>query len=745
MNQNIHEEQKIEKSFDIDLFKRLFKFTRPYLPVFIICILLLFFITAVDLVRPYLIKVVIDDYINAWEEPMVSSIEALPHDPDKLSVVKYNDQYFVRESELRTYIQDDFVDYLKSQDPEKGQDIEKALKGLSPGSAKNDSKDRSLAEFLNPLKENGVTWAQFIDPEMKYQLFMHEGNQYLTGGVIPSNADIDTRQIENNILYADEDLIHLTTLTEDDYHAFRVADINGIMKVIMTFVIILVGGFLLNYLQALLLNYAAQRQIYEMRQALFNHLMHQSLSFFDKNPVGRLVTRVTNDMKNISDMYTNVLINAFKDVLLLGGTIFVMFALNAKLALVSLITFPLIGLAAWRFRMKAREAHRAVKVKIAKINSALSENISGMKIIQIFDQQAAIKDAFKKVNDEHLEVSLDEIRVFAIFRPTMNLIYSLTLAILIWYGGGKALQGALELGVLFAFINYTEQFYRPIFDLSEKFNILQSAMASAERIFLLFDTNEGIEEVNAPIRLEPFRGEIEFKNVWFSYDEDNWVLKDVSFKVEPGDTVAFVGATGSGKTTIISLLNRFYDIQKGQILVDGFDIKTLSLDDLRGKIGMVLQDVFLFAGDIKGNIRLNQRDMPMECLESVARHVNADPFIKKLPGGYDEPVQERGSTLSAGQRQLLSFARALAFNPDVLILDEATANIDTETEQLIQDAIDKVVRDRTTIVVAHRLSTIQNSDKIIVLHKGEIREVGTHDELLSHEGIYHNLFQLQYK
>jgi len=385
MNQNIHEEQKIDKSFDIDLFKRLFKFTRPYLPIFIICILLLFFITAVDLIRPYLIKVVIDDYINAWEEPMVASAEPLPSSSGSLSVVKYNDQYFVRESDLKAYIQDDLVDGLKAQAPEKEQTLEEGL---------------NLKDSLSLLEDSGITWAQSIDLEMKYQLFMHEGRQYLSKGIIPKNADLDTSQIEDKLLYADGAAIQLESLSEKDYHAFRVADINGIMKVIMTFVAILFGGFFLNYLQALLLNYAAQRQIYEMRQALFNHLMHQSLAFFDKNPVGRLVTRVTNDMKNISDMYTNVLINAFKDVLLLGGTIFVMFALNAKLALVSLITFPLIGLAAWRFRMKARQAHRAVKVKIAKINSALSENISGMKIIQIFDQQAAIKDAFKKINDE---------------------------------------------------------------------------------------------------------------------------------------------------------------------------------------------------------------------------------------------------------------------------------------------------------------------------------------------------------
>jgi len=727
MNNNYHEEQTIEKSFDIDLFKRLFKFTKPYLPVLILCVVLLFFITAVDLVRPFLIKVVIDDYINAWEEPMI----VMDTDLENLSSTAYNNIFFVRLNDLENYIDNELFE----------KDI-----------LENDAKLKaSLTSFygiedkLAFLTEQGFEWASSIDTDNVYQLFIYEGGQYLVHGVIQDGATPDTAQLSSGILYSGDDALETTFLDSEDYQKFRVADISGVMQIIILFVSVLLAGFILNYVQALLLNYAAQRQIFEMRQALFNHLMHQNLTFFDRNPVGRLVTRVTNDMKNISEMYTNVLINAVKDILLLTGTIFVMFALNAKLAVVSLITFPLIGLAAWRFRTKARAAHRSVKVKIARINASLSENIAGMKIIQIFDQQKSIKEEFERVNNDHLSASLEEIRVFAIFRPAMNLIYSLTLAILIWYGGGRALQGALELGVLFAFINYTEQFYRPIFDLSEKFNILQSAMASAERIFLLFDTDETIPRSNTPVKLEPFRGEIEFKNVWFCYEPENWVLKNVSFKVEPGDTVAFVGATGSGKTTIISLLNRFYDIQKGQILVDGHDIKSINLDDLRSKLGMVLQDVFLFAGDIKGNIRLNQTDMPMDCLESVARHVNADPFIKKLPGGYDEPVQERGSTLSSGQRQLLSFARALAFSPDVLILDEATANIDTETEHLIQEAIDRIVKNRTTIVVAHRLSTIQHADNIIVLHKGEVREVGNHEQLLEHGGIYHSLYRLQYK
>lgn len=721
MNNNYHEEQTIEKSFDIELFKRLFKFTKPYVPVLLLCIVLLFFITAVDLIRPYLIKVVIDDYINAWEEPMQQTREDLSRAIPSVHSVHYGDWYYTRKSDLENYIDKELL---------------------------NQPSPISFSDFdskIRYLRDQDVAWANTVDPNVSFQLFTAEGRHYLVKDILPDGVEPDISQIDHGLIFAGDETIYAEYLSDAEYQNFRANDIKGVLNVVILFAFVLFGGFILNYIQALLLNYAAQRQIFHMRQALFDHLMHQSLSFFDRNPVGRLVTRVTNDMKNISEMYTNVLINAFKDVLLLGGTVFVMFALNPKLAVVSLVTFPLIGLAAWRFRTKAREAHRAVKVKIARINASLSENISGMKIIQIFDQQDAIKKDFRAINEDHLMASLEEIRVFAIFRPAMNLIYSLTLAILIWYGGGKAIQGALELGVLFAFINYTEQFYRPIFDLSEKFNILQSAMASAERIFLLFDTDEIIKEIEAPVKLEPFRGEIEFRNVWFCYEPNNWVLKDVSFMVKPGDTVAFVGATGSGKTTIISLLNRFYDIQKGQILIDGHDIKDLALDDLRGKIGMVLQDVFLFAGDIKGNIRLNQRDMPMECLESVARHVNADPFIKKLPNGYDEPVQERGSTLSAGQRQLLSFARALAFNPDVLILDEATANIDTETEHLIQDAIDKIVRDRTTIVVAHRLSTIQNADNIIVLHKGEVRESGTHDQLLEQEGIYHNLFLLQYK
>lgn len=716
MRTDMYEEQAIKKSFDMALMKRLFKFTRPFMPLLMLCVVLLFFITAVDLARPYLIKIVIDDYITAWREPMY----AFDYKVDGLDSTEFDGHYYVREETLT-----------------------KSLENNSEKDVAN--QHENFTARVEYARQEGVPWALDIDLTARFQLITLSDDHYLVHGILPDSVQTSDLELSGLTLGAEDFQAKVTPLTQEAYGAFRAQDNRGILKIIQIFTGMLFAGFLMNYIQTLLLNHAAQRQIFNMRQALFEHLLGQNLAFYDKTPVGRLVTRVTNDMKNISEMYTSVLINALKDFLLLIGTIFVMFSLNPMLTLISLLTSPLIAFAAWRFRMKARAAHRAVKVKIAKINASLSENIAGMRLIQIFDQQKKTRDAFSQINDDHLQATMQEIRVFAIFRPAMNLIYSLTLALLIWYGGGRAIQGTLELGVLFAFINYTEQFYRPIFDLSEKFNILQSAMASAERVFLLLDTKNVIPCAPNPQKLDAFKGEIEFKNVWFSYEPDNWVLKDVSFKVEPGSTVAFVGATGSGKTTIISLLNRFYDIQKGEILIDGKDIKTLDLKDLRSKIGIVLQDVFLFAGDIKGNIRLNQSDMPLDCLESVARHVNADPFIKKLPSGYDEPVHERGSTLSAGQRQLLSFARALAFSPDLLILDEATANIDTETELLIQDAIDKIVKNRTTIVVAHRLSTIQSADKIIVLHKGEIREMGTHNTLLDQQGIYYNLFLLQYQ
>jgi ABC-type multidrug transport system fused ATPase/permease subunit len=450
-------------------------------------------------------------------------------------------------------------------------------------------------------------------------------------------------------------------------------------------------------------------------------------------------------MENLNEMFTAVLVNLFKDVLMLCGIVIIMLRINTPMALVSFTIIPLIIISAAVFRLKARDAYRQTRVKLARINSTLSENISGMRIIQIFNRAAYKYKEFEDINKEHKEAGMRELFVFAVFRPSMDLIYSLALSLLIWYGGARMLAGELPFGVLFAFINYIEQFFQPINDLTEKFNILQSAMASSERIFLLLDEKETVENPSSPVTLGKLKGDIEFKNVWFAYEGENWVLRDISFKINAGETAAFVGATGAGKTSIISLIDRLYDIQKGEILIDGKNIKELDKYELRAQIGTVLQDVFLFSGDIKSNIRLNESRIDDETIMQVSRFVNADKFIEKLPKGYDEEVAERGATFSSGQRQLLAFARALAFDPSILVLDEATSNIDTETEILIQDAIKKVIRNRTTIVIAHRLSTIQHANKIIVLHKGKLREMGTHQELLDRKGMYYDLYLLQYK
>jgi len=536
---------------------------------------------------------------------------------------------------------------------------------------------------------------------------------------------------------------YLMKIAIDDYIA--VGNKEGLKNIALIFAAVITGNFIFNYIQVFLLNYTGQKIIYNMRQELYSHLLRMSLSFYDRNPVGRLVTRVSNDMENLNEMYTTVLVNLFKDIFTLTGIVIVMLRMNAKVALISFIAIPFIFLSALIFRKESRKAYRVTRVKLAKINATLSENISGMKIIQIFNREKYKYDEFFAINDEHRQASLREVFVFAIFRPSMDLIYSFSLALLIWYGGGRVLQGALPFGVLFAFVNYIDQFFKPINDLTEKFDILQSAMSSAERIFLLLDQEEEIKNIEAPKPLGKIEGKIEFKNVWFAYEGENWVLKDVSFTINPGETVAFVGATGAGKTSIISLIARLYDIQKGEILIDGKSIKEIDKYELRSQIGVVLQDVFLFTGDIKGNIRLNNQGIDDEKIKEVAGFVNADTFIENLPNKYDEKVMERGATLSSGQRQLLAFARALAFNPSVLVLDEATSNIDTETELLIQDAIKKLIKGRTNIIIAHRLSTIQNADKIIVMHKGKIREMGKHQELLDRKGMYYDLYLLQYK
>ncbi len=503
------------------------------------------------------------------------------------------------------------------------------------------------------------------------------------------------------------------------------------------------GSFCL-YSHTYLLNSTVQRIMHNIRVELFAHIQRMPLRFFDTTSSGRILTRATNDVEALNEMYSGVLVAFFKDVLMLVGIVVVMLRLHLQLALVSFAVIPVIVLITFFYNKYARRNYRRVRHLIAQINGFFAENISGMKLVQIFHREREKYREFESLNRDYNQASIFEVRLMAFFKPSAELINNLGIALLIVYCTPGIFGGVLEIGLLYAFITYIKRFFEPIQDLADKYNVILSGSIAAERIFEIMDNREGLEDLGAGRPLPSVRGGIEFRHVWFSYNNRDWVLRDVSFTVEPGRTVAFVGATGSGKSTIISLIGRFYEIQRGEILLDGVNIREYRLGDLRHRIAVVMQDVFLFSGDIASNIRLNNADRSDAAVRAAAESVNAAEFIAGLPGGYAEEVKERGATLSSGQRQLLSFARAVVFDPAILVLDEATANIDTETEQVIQQSLAKVSRDRTTLVIAHRLSTIRNADQIIVIHKGRIRETGRHEELLRQGGIYKNLYEMQY-
>lgn len=536
---------------------------------------------------------------------------------------------------------------------------------------------------------------------------------------------------------------YLIKIAIDDY--ILKSDIEGLDQVALLFFIVIFLTFIFNYLQTYILNYASQNIIFKIREDVFNHIQTLSISYFDTHPIGSLVTRVTNDTETLNEMYTNVLVTLFKDIFMIIGIFIVMVSMNYRLALLSFGLLPLILIMSLIFRKHIRRVYRLGRTQLARINSRLNEYISGMKVIQIFNKEKKAAEKFDQLNSAYLNTILEEVKLFAMFRPSVEFTRSFGIAALLYFGGGDVISGVIEFGVLFAFINYLQKFFQPILDLTEKYNILQSAMASGEKIFSILDEEIKIKDSDSPIKITDLKGRIEFKNVWFAYVGEDWVLRDVSFVINPGETVAIVGATGAGKTSIINLITRFYDIQRGEILIDGINIKNLNKLSLRKHIGVVLQDVFIFSGSIEDNIRLNNYDIDEKSIIEISKYVNAHNFISKLPNGYKEAVMERGSTLSSGERQLLAFARTLVYDPSILILDEATSNIDTETELLIQDALTKLIRNRTTIAIAHRLSTIQHSDKIIVLKSGIIEEMGTHQELLNQYGLYYDLYSLQYK
>jgi ATP-binding cassette subfamily B protein len=543
---------------------------------------------------------------------------------------------------------------------------------------------------------------------------------------------------------------YLTKIVIDDY--IPAGDLSGLGLIALAYLVTLLASFAFEYAQTWTLQMTGQRIMFDMRMQLYEHLQRLDVKFYDRNPVGRLMTRVTTDVDVLNELFTAGVVSVFGDVFTLFGIMAVLLWMDWRLALVAFSVLPLIALVTQWFRRNVRESYRTVRTLIARINAFLQERLTGMATVQLFRREARDFAAFDEIDRRHRDANVESIFYYAVFYPAIEIVSALAASLILWIGGGMVVRDAITLGSLVAFLQYSQRFFRPISDMSEKFNVLQGAMASSERIFALLDTPVQIANARSPNpnsqvgRVSgPPAGHIRFENVTFSYVDGEPVLKNVSFEVRPGQRVALVGATGSGKTTIVNLLLRFYDVQQGRITIDGVDIRELDLASLRRMFGLVLQDVHLFTGTIGGNVRLGRADISDEALRRAVEAVHANVFIDRLPRGLETPVAERGATLSVGQKQLLSFARALAFDPRVLILDEATSSVDTETELLIRDALAVMMHGRTTIAIAHRLSTIQDMDRILVLHKGELREAGTHQELLAQRGIYYRLYQLQFK
>ncbi|WDV44924.1 ABC transporter ATP-binding protein [Clostridiaceae bacterium M8S5] len=677
------------KSYDPDIMKRLMGYAKPYKLMIMFSILLLLLSTGVLLIRPLLMGRAIDSIFQNYEKTFI--IE----DTGDIKVENYN---------------------LKLIDVDDEDDV-------------------------NELNSSN-TYARIFSSDDTYYLAVN-----LTTGDLSKFISVDEKKINisDGSLIMNNQKYSILKLSKDNLKDIRKDDFVQLAKLVALYFVLLIIGMLAEYFQAVLLQKSGQKIIYNIRNEIFTHIEGLSTNYFNNNPVGRLVTRITNDTETLNEMYTSVISNSIKNVFLLVGIIVMMFTLKVKLTLIVLCIMPVIIITTFIFKKFSRENFRTIRTRVAKINTFLSEHIQGMKIIQIFSMEDEVFDEFDKDNKKLYKSNLKSIIIFGMFRPIMYAMYIVGICLVLGFGGNMVLNGALTIGTLVIFFNYNTRLFQPINELAEQFNILQSAMAAAEKIFTILDTQDRIEDKKDHKELKQVKGEIEFKDVSFAYKEGEYVLRDVSFNIKPGETVAFVGATGAGKTSILNLISRYYDIQKGEILIDGVNIREYDKKSIRQHVGQMLQDVFLFTGDIKSNIRLRNEDITIEEIKEAAKYVNADYFIQKLPDKYDEKVYERGATFSAGQRQLLSFARTLVFNPSILILDEATANIDTETERLIQDAMEKLMEGRTTLVVAHRLSTIQHADKIIVLHKGKIREMGNHQELLTKKGMYYKLYELQYK
>lgn len=623
-----------------------------------------------------------------------------------------------------------------------GDAIDLYIEGYNTPYAVVEESDLSFkGDYLSKDVENATEFSQLILFEDEYYYFTNLNKQQSEElyeisleQVVPTSTTDTTITLNG---YTG------TLLESDELKVLRKNDFSGIVRIGILYIAVLVLNLVATFVQTWVLQLTGQNIIYSIREQMFRHIHSLPLRYFDTHPVGRIVTRVTNDVEGLHEMYSRILIRLFRNAVKIIGLAVVMLKMNVTLALYSFVLVPVIATLTYIFKQLSRKIHREIRTKVSLLNTFLSENISGMKLIQIFANEDLKYKEFTDKSGELYKANIKQLTIFATFRPMIYFLSQLALAIVLYNGGARVIDGTITMGILYIFINYISNFFEPIQDLAEQFSTLQNAMASAEKIFTVLDEENTILEKEEPTLLKEIKGKIEFKNVWFAYEDEEYVLKDVSFVINPGEKVAFVGATGAGKSSILNLIGRYYDIQKGQILIDDVDIKELSISQIREAIGQMQQDVFIFTGDISSNIRLMNEEISDETIKESARTVNAAHFIEQLPEQYHEAVSERGSTLSSGQRQLLSFARTLAFEPKILVMDEATANIDTETEQLIQQALERLMEGRTTIMVAHRLSTIQHADNIIVMHKGQIREMGTHQELLQQDGIYKKLYELQ--
>jgi ATP-binding cassette subfamily B protein/subfamily B ATP-binding cassette protein MsbA len=698
--------------YDRRLYSRMAMYLKPYLKWVIISFLVLMFVTGAELILPLIQSTAIDDHIVS----------------DK-SIAIFKDETLYREFMER-------YSFLKLKEYSQ-QDIHFVVISAS-------DRNRMDKIHLKDLEEQGLLSPHtvfLVDDTPENESIL---NRYM---LMDDNPEDGIRELAGFFRIGGAKLAvareQMMDLPRKERLKVRQDSSMALLWLSLLYFGIIVIRFISGYTQAVLTTTFSQKAMNDLRHDVFAHLQKMPTQYFDKNPVGRLVTRVTNDIRAIDEMLASGVITIVQDVIMIVAIVALMLVLDWQLALVSMAILPIVIWVIAIFRRKTRLLYREVRKHLAQLNATLAEHIAGQKIIQLFNQYSHKRDEFASINKVYFLTSMKQLRLFAFFRPVIHVSSQIAVAIIIWYGGGQILRNAITIGLLMAFTQYVRKLFEPINDFSEKFNVLQGALAGAERIFDLMELkpDDYREDLYSSVKME---GEIEFENVWLAYNDEEWVLKDVSFKIKPGEKIALVGHTGSGKTSIVNLILGMYPYQKGRILIDGKELKSYALKDLRSNVGIVQQDVFIFSGNIHDNIALNNTKLSRDDIRQVARYVNADKFIQHLPHQYDEPVMERGATLSTGQRQLIAFARVLAYNPSIFILDEATSNIDTETEILIQDALEKIIEHRTSIIIAHRLSTIQHADRIIVLHKGKIMEEGSHFELLDKKGLYYDLYRLQY-